>query len=73
MSINQSCYNGLPGVNLTFDGQLFSTKVHCYFTQYMPNKPDKFGIKFWLACAFDTKYIVNFHISIFGKETRQEI
>ena len=25
----------------------------------MPNKPDKFGVKFWIACDIDTKYIVN--------------
>uniref|UniRef100_T1HQA8 PiggyBac transposable element-derived protein domain-containing protein n=1 Tax=Rhodnius prolixus TaxID=13249 RepID=T1HQA8_RHOPR len=28
---------------------LFPTKSRCRFTQYMPNKPDKFGIKSWLA------------------------
>ncbi len=22
----------------------------------MPNKPDKFGIKFWMLCDSDTKY-----------------
>ena len=25
----------------------------------MPNKPDKFGIKFWLAVDVDTKHILN--------------
>ncbi|GFV88998.1 DDE_Tnp_1_7 domain-containing protein [Trichonephila clavipes] len=25
----------------------------------MPNKPDKFGIKFWLASDISTKYIIN--------------
>ena len=25
----------------------------------MPNKPDKFGIKFWLASDVNTKYIIN--------------
>lgn len=64
--LSKSCYNGLPGVNLTFDEQLFSTKVHCRFTQYMPNKHDKFGIKFWLACDINIKYIVNV-FPYFGK------
>ena len=27
--------------------------------QYMPNKPDKFGIKSWLASNVDSKYIIN--------------
>ena len=35
-----------PGANITVDEQLFLTKARCRFTQYMPNKPDKFGIKF---------------------------
>uniref|UniRef100_T1I6T4 DDE_Tnp_1_7 domain-containing protein n=1 Tax=Rhodnius prolixus TaxID=13249 RepID=T1I6T4_RHOPR len=30
-------------------GHLFPTKSRCRFTQCIPNKPDKFGIKFWLA------------------------
>lgn len=39
---------------------LFSTKVSCRFTQqYMPDKTDKFGIKFWLALDINSKYIVN--------------
>jgi hypothetical protein len=25
----------------------------------MPNKPDKFGIKFWLLCDVETKYTCN--------------
>uniref|UniRef100_T1HRF4 Uncharacterized protein n=1 Tax=Rhodnius prolixus TaxID=13249 RepID=T1HRF4_RHOPR len=32
-----------------FQGHLFPTKSRCRFTRYMPNKPDKFGIKSWLA------------------------
>lgn len=29
------------------------------FTLYMPNKPDKFALKFWLASDVSSKYIVN--------------
>ncbi|KAL2731752.1 LOW QUALITY PROTEIN: piggyBac transposable element-derived protein 4-like [Vespula squamosa] len=36
-------------MNLTVNEQLFPTKVRCKLTQYIPNKPDKFRIKFWLA------------------------
>ncbi len=35
-----------PTASLTVDEQLFPTKARCRFTQYMANKPDKFGIKF---------------------------
>jgi hypothetical protein len=38
------CYR--LGENLTGDEQLFPSKARCRFTQYMANKPDKFGIKF---------------------------
>ena len=48
MENNKNCYK--PGANLTVDEQLFPTKAKCRFTHYMPNKPNKFGIKLWLAC-----------------------
>lgn len=54
---SQNCYK--PGPYITIDEQLFPTKARCRFTQYMPNKPDKFGIKFWLASDVRSKYIIN--------------
>ncbi|KAK2574897.1 hypothetical protein KPH14_012617, partial [Odynerus spinipes] len=54
---SQNCYK--PGAKVTVDEQLFPTKERCRFTQYMPNKPDKFGIKSWLASEVDSKYIIN--------------
>ena len=51
-----SCYK--PGENITIDEQLFPTKSCCRFIQYMPNKPDKSGIKFWLAVDVESKYIL---------------
>ena len=63
-----ACYK--PGENTTVDKQLFPTKVHCRFTQYTPNKPNKFSIKFWVAVDVDTKYILS-AIPYLGKdETR---
>lgn len=53
----KTCYR--PGQNITVDEQLFPSKARCRFTQYMPNKPDKFGIKFWLSVDVDTKYLLN--------------
>ena len=63
------CYN--PSANITVDEQLFPTKARCPFTQYMPNKPDKFGIKFWLASDVDSKYIVN-ALPYLGKDSSRK-
>ena len=57
ISNSQACYK--PHENISIDEQLFPTKTRCRFTQYMPNKPHKFGIKFWLAVDVESKYIVN--------------
>ena len=48
-----------PYENITVDEQLFPTKARYPFTQYMANKPDKFGIKFWIAVDNNTKYFLN--------------
>ncbi|GFX80117.1 DDE_Tnp_1_7 domain-containing protein [Trichonephila clavipes] len=52
-----TCYK--PGPYITIDEQLSLSKARCRFTHYMPNKPDKFGIKFWLAADVDSKYVLN--------------
>ena len=56
-----------PGANITVDEQLFPTKARCIFTQYMPYKPDKFGIKFWVAADVQTKYMLH-SFPYFGKD-----
>ncbi|XP_071745461.1 piggyBac transposable element-derived protein 4-like [Lepeophtheirus salmonis] len=48
-----------PSENITIDEQLFPTKARYPFTQYMAKRPDKFGIKFWLAVDSSSKYLVN--------------
>eukprot|EP00096_Caligus_rogercresseyi_P004194 TRINITY_DN18369_c0_g1_i1.p1 TRINITY_DN18369_c0_g1~~TRINITY_DN18369_c0_g1_i1.p1 ORF type:complete len:460 (+),score=-15.26 TRINITY_DN18369_c0_g1_i1:160-1539(+) len=45
-----------PKMEVTIDEQLFPTKTRCPFTQYISNKPDKFGIKFWLLADVESKY-----------------
>ena len=45
-----------PHVNVAIDEQLFPCRSRCPFIQYMPQKPAKFGIKFWLICDVDTYY-----------------
>lgn len=65
-----TCYK--PGENLTVDEQLFATKVRCAFIQYMSNKPDKFGIKFWLCVDKKSKYLLNAAPYLGRDETRLE-
>ncbi|XP_035228790.1 piggyBac transposable element-derived protein 4-like [Stegodyphus dumicola] len=48
-----------PGENLVVDEQLFPSKARCKFIQYMPNKPDKLGIKIWMLVDVDSKYMCN--------------
>ena len=55
------CYK--EGENMIIDEQLFPNKAHCPFALYMPQKSDKFNIKFWLAADVRSKYLLNgFHI-----------
>jgi len=56
----RNCNSALrPGENLTIDEQLIPCKTRCRFIQYMPNKPDKFGIKLWALVDVETKYFLN--------------
>lgn len=50
-----ACYK--PNTNITIDEQLFPTR--CRFLQYMAYKPNKFGIKFWLAVDVESRYLLN--------------
>lgn len=53
----RKCFN--PYENLTIDEQLLPCKCRCRFIQYMANKPDKFGLKFFILADVKTKYVVN--------------
>ncbi|XP_024223753.1 uncharacterized protein LOC112212925 [Bombus impatiens] len=66
---SQNCYKS--GAYITVDEQLFPSKTRCRFTQYMQNKPDKFGIKFWLACDVNSKYTIN-GFPYLGKDEERE-
>ena len=46
-----------PNKHFTIDEQLLPCKSRCSFIQYMPKKPDKFGIKFWILADVETKYV----------------
>ncbi|KRX59338.1 PiggyBac transposable element-derived protein 4 [Trichinella sp. T9] len=49
-----SMYN--PSENVTVDERLYFFKGRCQFRQYMPKKPAKYGIKFWVACCSKSSY-----------------
>ena len=49
----------VPSPYVTIDEQLLPCKARCRFIQYMSNKLDKFGIKFWMAVDAETKYFYN--------------
>lgn len=49
------CYNCHE--NVTIDEQLVAFRGRCSFRQYMPSKPAKYGLKFWLAVDSSTRYV----------------
>ena len=51
----QKAYN--PNMNITIDEQLLPCRARCKFIQYMPNEPDKFGVKFCMAVDVESKYL----------------
>lgn len=48
--------NYKPSVSLTVDEQLFPYRGRTKFTQYIPSKPAKYGIKVWWVCDSITSY-----------------
>ena len=48
-----------PKYSLAIDEQLLPMKNRCPFIVFMPNKPDKFGMNFWVLAEVKNKYIVN--------------
>jgi hypothetical protein len=59
-----------PHPYLTVDEQLLPSKNRCKFLQYMANKPDKFGLKFWLLVDVKTKFCVN-QFPYLGKDSER--
>ena len=66
----QRCY--YPHENVTVDEQLFPCRSRCGFIQYMPQKPGKFGIKFWMLCDAETSYVL-FADPYVGRQERGEL
>lgn len=51
------CYQ--PERKLTIDERLLPLKNRCSLIQFIPSKPDKYGIKLWLLVDATTKYVYN--------------
>jgi hypothetical protein len=66
--INSQCAL-VPNESVTVDEQLYPYRGRCPFTQYMPSKPSKYGLKFWLLCDSTHYFCYNLHLYI-GKEDR---
>lgn len=49
----------VPNCYVTIDEQLLPLKNRCPFLQFIPSKPDKYGIKLWVAVDNETKYCFN--------------
>lgn len=49
----------IPGASITVDEQLYPYRGRCRYRQYMPSKPAKYGLKFWLASDSDNHYCCN--------------
>ena len=64
--------NYRPDWSLTVDEQLFPMKSRCPFIVFMPNKPDKFGMKFWILVEVSSKYVCNIlpYLGALEKEQR---
>ena len=56
------CQSYTPGENTTVDEGLEKFNGRLSFKQYMPMKPDKFGIKVWLLADTDTYYVPCFQV-----------
>ncbi|XP_041811933.1 piggyBac transposable element-derived protein 4-like [Chelmon rostratus] len=53
-------YNPVP--NVTVDERLVGFRGRCPFRQYMPSKPERYGIKIWAACDAVSSYAWNMQI-----------
>lgn len=56
-----------PYEHLCVDEQVYSYRGKSRFRKYMPNKPSKYGIKYWCICDVTTSYLCYFDVYL-GKE-----
>ena len=56
---------------LTVDEQLMPLKLRCSIVTFMPSKPDKYGVKFWVLADVETKYVSNIDVYLGAQEKEQ--
>ena len=57
--------------SLAVDEQLMPLKSHCSFVTFMPNKSDKYGVKFWVLADVGTKYVSNIDVYLGAQKKEQ--
>ncbi|KAH9632821.1 hypothetical protein HF086_016302 [Spodoptera exigua] len=63
--VTKNCRNNyVPSDYLTLDEQLVGFRGRCGFIKYIPNKPDKFGIKIFMVVDTKFPYVYNFEIYV---------
>ena len=68
-SMRQTKYN--CKFSLSMDEQLMPAKSRCPFITFVPNKPDKDGIKFLVLADVETKYVANIILCLGDQRTRR--
>ena len=48
-------------------------KSRCSFVTFMPNKPDKYGVKFWVLADVETKYVSDIDVYLGAQEKEQSV
>lgn len=63
----------VPSEYLTIDEQLYPFRGRTKFTQYIPSKPAKYGIKVWWICDAKNSYPLHGQIYTGQQETGREV
>lgn len=63
----------IPSKNITVDEGLVKFNGRLSFKQYMPMKPDKFGIKVWLLANADLYYVPLFQVYLGKNDTNNDL
>ena len=53
----------VPGKNISIDEGLIKCNGRLSFKQYMPKKPNKFGIKIWMLADSETYFVPCFQVT----------
>ena len=56
---------------LTVDEQLMPLKSRCSFVTFMPSKPNKYGVKFWVLADVETKYVSSIDVDLRAQKEEQ--